>query len=133
MKKERRATQQRGCQPQRIAQGPTRRYYYRHSHVVCCYRRESVTTGRDPGRGGDPRRRKSRGGGSQVPARCSSTVQADLTHGKREREGSPVTKKYEHGGRRRGHDFSNADRTDRATQERVQYERVGPPGQLLHR
>jgi len=56
-----------------------------------------------------------------VPAACSSTVQADLTSGKREREGSPRTKKYEHGGPRRGHDFSNIDRADRASQERVQY------------
>ena len=64
---------------------------------------------------------------------CSSTVHADLTRGKREREGSPVTRKYEHGGPREGQDFSNADRTDRATQERVQYLRAGPPGQLLHR
>jgi len=31
-----------------------------------------------------------------------------------------------------GHSFSNADRTDPATQERVQYQRAGPPGQLLH-
>jgi len=68
-----------------------------------------------------------------VPARCSSTVQADLTRGKREREGSPVTKKYEDGGPRQGHDFSNADHTDRATQERVQYQRARPPGHLLHR
>jgi len=56
-----------------------------------------------------------------VPAKCGTTVQADLTCGKRETEGSPVTKKYEHGGPRQDHDFSNADRTDRATQERVQY------------
>jgi len=71
----------------------------------------------------------------KVPAKegRSSKVQADLTRGKREREGLPRTKKYEHGGRRRGHDFSNANRTDRATQERVQYQRVGPLGQLLHR
>ena len=70
-----------------------------------------------------------------MPARCSSTVQMDLMRGKRESEGLPRTKKYEHGGRRRGHDFSKADRTDsdRATQERVQYQRAGPPGQLLHR
>jgi len=68
-----------------------------------------------------------------VPATCSSTVQADLTRGKREREGSLVTKKYEHGGPRQGHGFSTADRTGRATQERVQYQRAGPPGQLLHR
>jgi len=129
----RRATQQRGCQPQRIDQGPTGRYY-RFSHVVPCYKRESVTTGEDPGRGGDPRRgKKGRGGGSEVPASCSSTVPADLTRGKREREGSPRTKKYEHGGPKRGHDFSNTDRTDRAPQERVQYQRAGPPGLLLHR
>ena len=72
----------------------------------------------------------------KVPASkkgCSSTVQADLTRGKQEREGSPKTEKYEREGRRQGHDFSNADRTDRATQERVQYQRVGPPGQLLYR
>jgi len=81
--------------------------------------------------------------GSRVPAEeadkvpanegCSSTVQADLTRGKREREGSPKTEKYERGGLKQGHDFSNTDRTDRATQERVQYPRAGPPGQLLHR
>jgi len=71
----------------------------------------------------------------KVPAKegRSSTVQADLTRGKREREGSPKTKKYERGGPKQGHDFSNANRTDRATQERVQYQRAGPPGQLLHR
>ena len=67
-----------------------------------------------------------------MPARWSSTVQADPKRGKRERERSPVTKKYEHGGRGQGHDFSHADRTDSATQERVQYQRAGPPGQLLH-
>jgi len=44
-------------------------------------------------------------------------VQADLTRGKREREGSPKTEKYERGGPKQGHDFSNTDRTDRATQE----------------
>ena len=33
---------------------------------------------------------------------------------------------------RQGHSFSHADRTDPATQERVQYQRAGPPGQLLH-
>ena len=44
----------------------------------------------------------------KVPAKKgrSSTVQADLTRGQREREGLPRTKKYEHGGRKRGHDFS---------------------------
>ena len=69
----RRATQQRGCQPQWIDQGPTGRSY-RFSQVVPCYRRESVTTGRDPGPEGDPGRRKGKAGGSKVPARCSSTV-----------------------------------------------------------
>jgi len=65
--------------------------------------------------------------------RYRSTVQADLMRGKREREGLPRTKKYGHEGQRRGHDFSNADHTDRATQERVRYKRAGPPRQLLHR
>jgi len=91
----RRATQQRGCQPERIDHGPTGRYY-RQSRVVPCYRRESVTTGSDPGRGGGPSRRERKGWGSKEPASCSRTVQADLTRGKREREGSPATKKYEH-------------------------------------
>jgi len=68
-----------------------------------------------------------------VPARCSSMVQAGLAHGKRERQSSPVTKMSEHGGTSQGHDFPNADSTDQATQERVQYQRAGPPGQLLHR
>jgi len=82
-------------------------------------------------------------GCSRVPAKAagkvpakegrSSTMQADLTRGKREREGSPKTEKYERGGPKQGHDFSHADCTDRATQERVQYQRAGPPGQLLHR
>jgi len=45
-------------------------------------------------------------GGRNVPAGCSSTMPADLTSGKREREGWPRTKKYKHGGPRRGHDFS---------------------------
>jgi len=67
-----------------------------------------------------------------VPASCSSTVQADLTRGKREREGSLVTKKYEHGGPKRGHDFSNTDSTDQGAQERLQYLRARPPGHLLH-
>jgi len=70
-----------------------------------------------------------------VPAKegCSSTVPADLMRGKREWEGSPKTEKYERRGPKQGHDLSNTDRTDRATQERVQYQRGGPPGQLLHR
>jgi len=62
----RRATQQRGCQLQQIDQGPTRRYYH-FSRVVPCYRRESVSTGKDPGRGGSPRRRKKQAGGRNVP------------------------------------------------------------------
>jgi len=74
-------------------------------------------------------------GDSRVPARerkGAVTVPADRT-GRRREEGSPTTKKYEHGGRRQGHDLSNADRTDRAPQARVQYKRAGPQGQLLHR
>ena len=74
------------------------------------------------------------GEAGKVPAKegRSSRVQADLTRGKREREGSPKTEKYARGGQKQGHDFSNADRTDPAAQERVQYQRAGPPGQLLH-
>jgi len=54
------------------------------------------------------------GAAGKVPAKegCSSTVQADVTRGKREREGSPKTEKYECRGPKRGHDFSNTDRTD---------------------
>jgi len=63
----RRATQQRGCQPQRTDFEPTGRYY-RFSRVVHGYRRESVTPGRDPGREGDLRR-GGRRGGSKVPAK----------------------------------------------------------------
>jgi len=70
-----------------------------------------------------------------VPAKegRSSTVQADLTRGKWEWEGSPKNEKYECGGPKQGHDFLNTDRTGRATQEGVQYQRAVPPGQLLHR
>jgi len=46
VKKARRPTEQMGCQPQRIVLVPTGRNY-RFSHVVPCYRRESVTTGGD--------------------------------------------------------------------------------------
>jgi len=127
----RRATQQRGCQPQRIDQGPTERYYH-FSLMVLCYRRECVTPGEDPGRDGDPRRGKEEGA-VMCQLGCSSTVEAELMRRKREREGSPETMKCEHGGPRRGHNFSNADRTNRAAQERVQYPRAGPPGKLLHR
>jgi len=89
------------------------------------YRKGSRTRGKP--------KEEIRGGGSKVPAGCSSRVQADLRRGKRESEGSPRTKRYEHGGPTRGHDFSKADRSDQATQERVQYQRAGPPGLLLHR
>jgi len=60
-------------------------------------------------------------GADKVPAKegCSSTVQADLTRGKREEEGSPNNQKYEHGGHRQGHSILNANRTDPATGERV--------------
>ena len=104
---------------QHLSCGPLLQETERH------YRKGSRTRGR-PKEG-------VREGGSKVPAMRSSTVQADLTRGKREREPLPSTKMYEHGGRRRGHDSSKADRTDRPTQERVQYQRAGPPGQLLHR
>jgi len=79
--------------------------------------------------------------GSRVPAEVagrvpategrSSTVQEELTQGKREREGSPKSEKYESGRLKQGHSSSNVDRTDRATQERVQYQRAVPSGQLL--
>jgi len=60
------------------------------------------------------------GEADKVPAkkRHSSTVQADLTRGKREREGSPKTEKYERGGPKQGHDFSNATvRTEQPRRE----------------
>ena len=74
-------------------------------------------------------------GAGKVPAKEGhrSTVQADPTRGKREREGSPKTEKYERGRPKQGHSFSKADRTGPTTQEKVQYQRAGPPGQLLHR
>jgi len=102
-----------------LSRGPLLQERERH------YRKGSRTRGKP--------KEEEEGWGSNVPAGGSSTVQADLTRGKREREGLPRTKKYEHGGPRRGHDFSIADRTDRAPQERVQYQRAGPPGLLLHR
>ena len=74
----RKATQKRGCQPQRIVPEPTERNYP-FSHVVPYYRRERVTTGGDPRWRAISEERKV--GGSKVPARCSSTVQADLTMG----------------------------------------------------
>ena len=50
------------------------------------------------------------GEADKVPAKegRSSTVQADQTRGKREREGSPKTEKYERGGPKQSHDFSKA-------------------------
>ena len=74
-------------------------------------------------------------GAGKVPAKegRSRTVQADPTREKREREGSPKTEKFERRGPKQGHSFLNADRTEPAAQERVQYQRAGPPGQLLHR
>ena len=75
----RRATQQRGCQPQWIDQGPTGRHYH-FSHGVPCYRRESVTTGADPGREGDART-WNEGEAVRCQLEYSSTVQADLTVG----------------------------------------------------
>jgi len=131
----RRATQQRGCQPQRIVLG-------RPNEITASLTWSLVTGERASLPEGIPDARETRGEEEEEEKwwavwcqqrGCSSTVQADPTRGKREREGSPVTKKYEHGGRRQGHDFSNADRTDRATQEKVQYQRAGPPWQLLHR
>ena len=74
-------------------------------------------------------------GADKVPAKegCSSTVQADLTRGKRKEEGSPNNREVRTRRTDMGHSFSNADHTDLAPQERVQYQRAGPPGQLLHR
>jgi len=63
-----------------------------------------------------------------VAVRCKRIRRVGSGRGK----ACQTTEKYEHGGRRRGHSFSKADRTDPATQERVQYQRAGPPGQLLH-
>jgi len=60
-------------------------------------------------------------------------VQADPTRGKREEEGSPNNREVRTRRTETGHSFSKADCTDPATQERVQYQRAGPPGQLLHR
>jgi len=74
-------------------------------------------------------------GTGKVPAKegRSSTVEADPMCRKREWEGLPRTEMYERGGPKQGHDLSNTACTDRASQERVQYQRAGPPGQLLHR
>jgi len=54
----RRPTEQKRCQLERIVLAPTGRNYP-FSHVVPCYRRETVTTGRDPrlGERSDERRR----------------------------------------------------------------------------
>jgi len=68
-----------------------------------------------------------------VPAGVYQYAARGSDRGKQEREGSPESKKYEYRGRRQGHDFSNANHTDRAAQESVQYQRAGPRGQLLDR
>jgi len=60
-------------------------------------------------------------------------VQPDLTVGSGRRKARQTTEKYEHLGLREGQDSLNANLTDLATQEGVQYEREGSPGQLLHR
>jgi len=71
----------------------------------------------------------------KVPAKegGSSTVQADLTVGSRRRKAHQTTNKYEQGRQRQGHNFSNANCPNRATQTRVESQRAGPLGQLLHR
>jgi len=63
-----------------------------------------------------------------VPAPVQQYGASGFDRGKQERQGSPETKEYEQGGRRQGHNFSNTDRTDRATQEGVQFQRAGPQG-----
>jgi len=75
------------------------------------------------------------GEAGKVPAREGVAVRCKRIQrvGGGRRKARQKTEKYEHGGRRRGHSFSNAGRTDPATQERVQYQRAGPPGQLLDR
>jgi len=73
-------------------------------------------------------RGEAEGGGSKVPPKVWQYGTSRSESGKREMEGSQKTKKYECGGRSQGHDVSNADRTHRATQERVQCQRAGPPG-----
>jgi len=48
---------------------------------------------------GRPKKGKG-GGGSKVPAGMQQYGASGSNRGKRKGEGSPVTKKYEHGGRR---------------------------------
>ena len=67
--------------------------------------------------------------GRDVAVRCKRIQRV----GSGRRKARQTTEKYAHGGRRRGHSFSHANCTDPATQERVQYQGAGPPGQLLHR
>jgi len=62
----------------------------------------------------------------------SCTVQADPTREEPEEEGSPNNREVRTRRIETGSRFSHADRTDPATQERVQYQRAGPPAQLLH-
>ena len=63
----------------------------------------------------------------------SCTVQADPTRGEREEEGLPNNREVRTRRIETWSQFSHADRTDRATQERVHYQRAGPLAQLLHR
>ena len=56
-----------------------------------------------------------------MPARVRQYGASRSNHGKRGKKGLPVTKKYEHGRQRRGHNLLKADRTDRATQVGVEY------------
>jgi len=73
----RRASQQRGCQPQWMVLEPTERNY-RSFHVVPGYRRESVTTGGDP-RLRDRREESGKEEAVRYQLGCSSTVPAELT------------------------------------------------------
>jgi len=74
-------------------------------------------------------------GADKMPAKegCSSTVQADLTRRKREEEGSPNNREVRTQRTETGSQFFECRPYDPATQKRVQYQRAGPPGQLLHR
>jgi len=66
----------------RLSRGPLLQEREHH------YRKGSRTRGRPEEEGG--------GEGSEVPAMCRSTVQVDLTRGKRKTEGLPGTQKYEY-------------------------------------
>jgi len=60
-------------------------------------------------------------------------VQADLRRGKREKEDSPNNREVQTWRAEMGSQFFESHRTDPATQERVQYQRARPSGQLPHR